>query len=64
MSAKGFLLFMLVTSFLSLSIVLSFIGSLIWRAFGTYILILLAGIIVYKIYLKAKKIKASHTLNA
>lgn len=63
MSAKGFILFMIVTSFLSLSIVLSLIGSLIWRAFGNYILILLAGIIAYKIYKKAKKIQASHTLN-
>jgi NhaP-type Na+/H+ or K+/H+ antiporter len=64
MSAKGFILFMIVTSFLSLSIVFSILGSLIWRAFGNYILILLAGWLAYKIYQKAKKIKASHTPNA
>jgi hypothetical protein len=64
MSAKGFLLFMLITSFLSLSIVFSFIGSLIWQAFGNYILMLLAGLILLKIALKVRKIKHSKTLNA
>jgi len=61
MSAKGFILFVLFSSMLSLSIVLSFIGGLIWQAFGNYILILLAGIIVIKVALKVRKIKHSKT---
>jgi len=64
MSAKGFLLFVVVCSFLSLSLVFSIFWSIIWHAFGTYILIMLVGIIVYKIAKKLRKIKQSKTLNA
>jgi pilus assembly protein TadC len=64
MSAKGFILFVLFSSLLSLSIVLSFIGSLIWQAFGNYILIGLACLIVLKIAFKLRKIKHSKTPNA
>ena len=62
MSAKGFILFVLFSSFLSLSIVLSFVGGLIWRAFGDYILILLVGIIIIKMVVNRRKIKQSETL--
>jgi hypothetical protein len=64
MSAKGFLMFVVVGSLLSLSIVFSIIGSLIWHAFSTYILILLAIIVIIKIALKVRKLKHSKTLNA
>ena len=64
MSARGFLLFVVVCSLLSFSLVFSIFWSLIWHAFGTYILILLAGIIVYKIAKKLREIKHSKTLNA
>jgi len=40
----------------------NFFPRLIWQAFGTYILILLAGIIIVKIAFKVSKIKHSKTL--
>jgi hypothetical protein len=58
-SAKGFFWFFIIVASISLLTTVSFIGGLIWRAYGTYILILLAGWIVYKI---AKKIKPSTNL--
>jgi uncharacterized membrane protein len=62
MSAKGFLLFLFIVPILSLSIIFSFIAGAIWHVFGTYILLMLAGWLAYKIYLKLRKTKQSKTL--
>jgi hypothetical protein len=64
MSAREFILFVVVCSFLSLSLVFSILWEIIWRVFGTYILILLAAVIIYKIAKKLRKTKHSKTLNA
>jgi len=64
MSARGFLLWLLIVPILSLLMISSILWEIIWRAFGTYILILLAGIIVYKIAKKLRKIKQPKPLNA
>jgi len=64
MSAQCFLLWLLIVPLLSLLMISNILWSLIWHAFGTYILILLAGIIVYKIPKKLRKIKQAKTPNA
>lgn len=64
MGFTDFVLSVLVCSALSLSIVFSLLWAIIWHAFGTYILIMLAGIIVYKAAKKLRKTKQSKTTNA
>jgi len=59
MSAKGFVLFVIVTSLLSLSIVFSFFWHIIWVAYGNYILAGLACLIVLKVVLNRRKTKHS-----
>ena len=64
MGFTDFILFVVVCSALSLSIVFSLLWAIIWHAFGTYILILLAGIIIVKVALKLRKSKQAETPNA
>jgi hypothetical protein len=64
MSARGFLLWLLICPIMSIILVGSVLCSWIWQLFGNYILIMLAGIIIVKIAFKLRKSKHYKTLNA